>query len=205
MPGARATGIAGSGRRPCGRSRARRFGLAKTLLGFEFGLALGFFVLPVAFFLGLAAGFGRFALGLLDALAAGAALGFFLRNAALFDVADFGVGERAGARRALVLGEGAQHHAGIAARGGRRARGTGRWRRRGRLGGDRLGGVGLSAGASPPTRRLPRFSTTTCLVRPWLKLWRTVPVSTRGLSVKVLVGTLSVLSPGVLVSTIQQS
>ncbi len=32
------------------------------------------------------------------------------------------------------------------------------------------------AGASPPTRRLPRFSTTTCLVRPWLKLWRTVPV-----------------------------
>src|SRR5579871_2307642 len=62
-----------------------------------------------------------------------------------------------------------------------------------------------AAGASPPTRRLPRFSTTTCLVRPWLKLWRTVPVSTRGLSDKVLVGTLSVLSPGVLVSTIQQS
>src|SRR5581483_8926217 len=62
-----------------------------------------------------------------------------------------------------------------------------------------------AAGASPPRRRLPRFSTTTCLVRPWLKLWRTVPVSTRGLSVKVLVGTLSFLSPGVLVSTIQQS
>ena len=61
------------------------------------------------------------------------------------------------------------------------------------------------AGPSPPMRRLPRFSTTTCLVRPWLKLWRTVPVSTRGLSVKVLVGTLSVLSPGVFVSTIQQS
>ena len=67
------------------------------------------------------------------------------------------------------------------------------------------GACGSVAGASPPTRRLPRFSTTTCLVRPWLKLWRTVPVSTRGLSVKVLVGTLSVLSPGVLVSTIQQS
>src|SRR5580698_6333322 len=60
-------------------------------------------------------------------------------------------------------------------------------------------------GASPPIRRLPRFSTTTCLVRPWLKLWRTVPCSTRGFSVKVLVGTLSVLSPGVFVSTIQQS
>src|SRR5665811_2280303 len=60
------------------------------------------------------------------------------------------------------------------------------------------------AGASPPTRRLPRFSTTTCLVRPWLKLCFTVPVSTRGLSVKVLFGTLSFLSPGAL-STIQQS
>ena len=60
------------------------------------------------------------------------------------------------------------------------------------------------AGASPPTRRLPRFSTTTCLVRPWLKLCFTVPVSTRGFSVKVLFGTLSFLSPGVL-STIQQS
>src|ERR1700704_6770723 len=68
------------------------------------------------------------------------------------------------------------------------------------------GAWGVSvAGPSPPTRRLPRFSTTTCLVRPWLKLWRTVPVSTRGLSVKVLVGTLSVLSPGDFVSTIQQS
>ena len=67
------------------------------------------------------------------------------------------------------------------------------------------GACGASAGPSPPTRRLPRFSTTTCLVRPWLKLWRTVPVSTRGFSVKVLVGTLSVLSPGVFVSTIQQS
>src|SRR3984957_9771711 len=58
---------------------------------------------------------------------------------------------------------------------------------------------------SPPTRRLPRFSTTTCLVRPWLKLCFTVPVSMRGLSVKVLLGTLRVFSPGVLVSTIQQS
>src|SRR6202011_3032442 len=66
-------------------------------------------------------------------------------------------------------------------------------------------GSAAGPGPSPPTRRLPRFSTTTCLVRPWLKLWRTVPVSTRGLSVKVLVGTLSVLSPVDFVSTIQQS
>src|SRR5947209_19016788 len=60
-----------------------------------------------------------------------------------------------------------------------------------------------AAGASPPIRRLPRFSTTTCLLRPWLTLWRTVPVSTRGFSVKGLVGTLS-LSPGDFVSAIQQ-
>src|ERR1700730_14362718 len=83
-------------------------------------------------------------------------------------------------------------------------------RARGALAGAALATTGSgawlsAAGASPPTRRLPRFSTTTCLVRPWLKLWRTVPVSTRGLSVKVLVGTLRVLSPGVFVSTIQQS
>ncbi|BAR56832.1 hypothetical protein NK6_3656 [Bradyrhizobium diazoefficiens] len=63
-----------------------------------------------------------------------------------------------------------------------------------------------ACGSGPsPIRRLPRFSTTTCLLRPWLKLWRTVPVSTRGLSDSVLLGTLSFLSPGVLVSTIQQS
>src|SRR5579871_5703852 len=58
---------------------------------------------------------------------------------------------------------------------------------------------------SGPTRRLPRFSTTTCLLRPCGKLWRTVPVSTRGLSVKVLLGTLSFLSPGVFWSAIQSS
>ena len=56
----------------------------------------------------------------------------------------------------------------------------------------------------PPRRRFT-FSTTTALVRPWLKLWRTTPCSTpRGLRVKVLVGvTLSVFSPGFfVVSTI---
>ena len=86
-------------------------------------------------------------------------------------------------------------------RGGR----AGPWRAGAALATTGSGACVSVAGASPPTRRLPRFSTTTCLVRPWLKLWRTVPVSTRGLSVKVLVGTLKVLSPGVLVSTIQQS
>jgi hypothetical protein len=49
--------------------------------------------------------------------------------------------------------------------------------------------------------RLLTFSTTTALERPWLKLWRTTPVSERGFSVSVLVElTLNVLSPGALVS-----
>src|SRR5580704_4459428 len=67
-----------------------------------------------------------------------------------------------------------------------------------------MAGGGGSALTGPPTRRFT-FSTTTALVRPWLKLWRTTPCSTpRGLRVKVLVGaTLSVLSPGFfVVSTI---
>jgi hypothetical protein len=47
------------------------------------------------------------------------------------------------------------------------------------------------------------FSTTTCFVRPWLKLWRTTPCSTLRLSVNVLVGvTVKVFSPGFLVSVI---
>ena len=163
----------------------------------------------VALFFGLAAGFGGLAFGLLDAFLAVAALGFLFRQTPLFDVADLGVGERAGAGGAFVLGQRAQHHAGIVARRRRLARGgTGQRRLDGRRLGDhrfrRLRAASV-AGPSPPRRRLPRFSTTTCLVRPWLKLWRTVPVSTRGFSVKVLVGTLSVLSPGVLVSTIHQS
>src|SRR5262249_12083103 len=56
------------------------------------------------------------------------------------------------------------------------------------------------AGASPFARvgtRLFTFSTTTALVRPWLKLWRTTPCSTpRPLRVRVLLGlTLSFFSP----------
>ena len=100
-------------------------GFAETLLGFEFGLALGFFVGAVAFFLGLAAGFGGFALGLLDAFLAVAAGGFGLGEAALFDVAHPGVGQRAGAGAAFVFGQGLQHHAGSAARRrGRRSPGA---------------------------------------------------------------------------------
>ena len=127
-------------------------GFAETLLGLEFGLALGFLVLAVALFLGLAAGFGGFALGLLDAFLAVAALGFLFRQPALFDVADLGVGERAGAGGALVLGQRAQHHARTAARRGRRRRGTGERRlgRRGALATRRLGRVR----AFPARRRI---------------------------------------------------
>ena len=127
------------------RRRASGLGLAKALLGFEFGLALGFLILPMALFFSLAAGFGRFTLGLLDALAAGAALGLFLRDLALFDVADLCVGECAGARRALVFGQRSQHDPGSIARLSRRAgRGTHERRFRGRgLGNDRLGRVGF--------------------------------------------------------------
>ena len=199
-PGARAAGNA---------ARTARGGLglgfAETLFGFGLGLALGFLVLAMAVFLGLAAGFRGFALGLLDAFLAVAAGGLGLGNAALFDVATFRIGQRARARGPFVLRQCAQHHAGTARAAPAWQPGASAriwrappWRRPARA-------RARHRRASPPTRRLPRFSTTTCLVRPWLKLWRTVPVSTRGFSVKVLVGTLSVLSPGDLVSTIQQS
>src|SRR6202043_2747580 len=55
--------------------------------------------------------------------------------------------------------------------------------------------------AGPMLRRLT-FSTTTALVRPWLKLCRTTPCSTPRLSVSVpfVEATLSVFSPGFFVS-----
>ena len=64
-------------------------------------------------------------------------------------------------------------------------------------------GSAFASGAAPMLRRLT-FSTTTCLLRPWLKLWRTTPVSVRGLSVSLLV-TLSFFSPGFFVSLITYS
>src|SRR4029078_487425 len=64
------------------------------------------------------------------------------------------------------------------------------------------GAGGASAFVSPPTARRLTFSTTTCLLRPWLKLWGTVSVSERGWSVSVLPETLSFFSPGFFVSLI---
>jgi len=85
----------------------------------------------VPFFLGLSARLGGFALGLFDAFAAGAALGFFFGEAAFLDVTDLGIGERAGACGAFILGQRAQHDAGTGARSCR-PRGAGARR----LGGD---------------------------------------------------------------------
>src|SRR6266508_3168932 len=64
--------------------------------------------------------------------------------------------------------------------------------------GGRLAGAGVAASAFARVgARLFTFSTTTALVRPWLKLWRTTPCSTpRPFRVKVLLGvTLSFFSP----------
>jgi hypothetical protein len=139
-----------AGRRSRGRGGGRGlgFGFTKALLGFEFGLALGFLFLAVTFFLCLAARLSGLALGLLDAFAARAALGFLFRQPAFLDIADLGVGQRARAGGAFVLGQRPQHHAGTGARC-RRCRGTGGRRlgqdRRG-LGRDRLGRMGISAG-----------------------------------------------------------
>ena len=63
--------------------------------------------------------------------------------------------------------------------------------------------AGFGALLSAPGLRRFLTSTTTCLLRPWLKLWRTTPVSVRGLSDSVDLPTLSVLPSGVLVSAIQ--
>ena len=66
-----------------------------------------------------------------------------------------------------------------------------------RVANDEAGWAAVVAIVGPPTVRRFLTSTTTCLLRPWLKLWRTTPVSVRGLSDKV-----SFFSPGVLVSLI---
>src|SRR5205085_9454175 len=125
-------------------------GFAKPLLGLGFGLAFGFLVLAVAFFLGLAAGLGGLAFGLLDAFAAVAAPCLLFGEAALLKVALSGVGQRAGACAALVFGQRAQHNIAARRRCRRRRRGTGkrclgrsRLRRLRRM--RRLGGSGLAA------------------------------------------------------------
>jgi hypothetical protein len=116
--GASRAGCGRSGRSGRRRRRGLGLGLAKSLLGLDFGLALGFLFLAVPFFLGLAAGFGGLAFGLFDAFTAGAALGFFLGQPPFLDFAHLGVGQRACAGGTLVFRQRAQHHARTAARCG---------------------------------------------------------------------------------------
>ena len=125
-------------------------------------------------------------------------LRLFLGDLALLGLAQAGIAERVGAAAALFLGQRAQHDAGRAsaparpvAAGAGAAGGRG-WRRgrRGALGGRGAGAAGAGAAASglPSAPAMRRFltSTTTCLLRPWLKLWRTTPVSVRGFSDSVV-------------------
>src|SRR5262249_24259688 len=117
--GGRAVGRrGGAGSSACGRSRCRRpwcLGFAKALLGLELGLTLGILFLAMALFLRPATCFRGFAFGLLDRLAAGAPLGFFLGVPTLFLFAKSSVRKRTDARGTLVLGQVPQHHARTAA------------------------------------------------------------------------------------------
>ena len=111
-----------------GRTGGRRllhFILAEALLGDFAGLALGFFVVLAALFFVVLARFRGFALGLLDLVTAGADLGLFLGDLALFRLAHAAVGKRMGARGDLFLGQAAQHDARRLRRLGRRGGGSG--------------------------------------------------------------------------------
>ena len=163
---------------------------AEALLGFLFGLALGFFVVLVALVFLALARFGGFALGLSIASRLARRRGFFLGDLAFFGFAHARIAERMRARAALFLGQRAQHDAGWLRRGRGRLARCRRCRAQ-RLGGAprlasrRAGAAPASASPAAPMTRRFTFSTTTCLLRPWLKLWRTTPVSVRGFSVSV--------------------
>ena len=115
-------------------------------------------------------------------------------------------------RLALLLGELAQDDAARRRLGGRRRSGRGRraaarrGQRLARRAGPACGGRrrGAASALVVSGRRLLTFSTTTALVRPWLKLCLTTPCSTPGrLSVRVaLAGVTVSFSPGCLVSVI---
>src|SRR5215831_19308232 len=98
----------------CGRACGAGFGflLAEPLLGLLFGLALGLVVVAATLLLLALARFGSFPFLLLAALALGAAPCLFFGDLALFGLAHAGIRQRVGARRALLLGERSQNHAG---------------------------------------------------------------------------------------------
>ena len=168
----------GGGRCRC-RCRRRGLGLlvlAEPLLGFGLGPALGLVVVAAPLVLVVLARLGGVAFHTLAGFALVAAARLFFGDLALFGLADLGVGKGMGAGAALFFGQRAQHDArrlstraaGLSGRrrgpAAARHRGATRRRRRGRRRGLRLR---VSPG---PTMRRFTFSTTTCLVRPWLKL-----------------------------------
>ena len=66
-------------------------------------------------------------------------------------------------------------------------------------------GAAESFSPGPRTRRVFTFSTTTCLERPWEKLWRTVPCSAGRFNDSVFEGTDNVFSPTLFGSLISYS
>src|SRR5262249_26828811 len=91
------------------------------------------------FFFRLATGLGGFAFGLLDALTAGAALGFLFGLAPFLDLARACVRQRADAGSVFVLGQRLQHDTGGFARRRGRLRARSRAATGGSLRGDRCG------------------------------------------------------------------
>ena len=150
----------------------RRLGSFETAGGFLLGPLLGQFVGGLARLFFYFALFGGDVLGLELLFLAAAAFGILFRDPARFAVGDAGIGQGRGAAGLFLVGELTQHHA------------AGRRSRLGRLGiglgsGDGLlrrlfGGLGAGLAGGTADRF---FSTTTALVRPWLKLCLTVEVS----------------------------
>ena len=211
-----------AGRAPAGRGAPGRavvagaaaaaglgFGFAETLLGFDLGLALGFLFDAGAVLPRPCGGLRRLRVRparclpcwsgawLLPRRSGALRLHEPWRRPARWRAPSARLRSRCAARRRNRCG-------GLRVRGGKAAP----WRREPQPASAQLRPARAHGFRSPARRRrcgaCHAFRPRPDLVRPWLKLWRTVPVSTRGLSVRVLL-TLKVLSPGVLVSTIQQS
>jgi len=177
------------------------FGFAKTLFGFEFGLALLLLLSwrSSSALRGLSAA-SRSACRCLPCCCVRLAP---LPQSAFFGVADSGVGEARCTQRFVVSVNRLRSTTPEPLRGAAGRCGRGRWAL-GRAGLATTGsGAWFRRGAVGRDRRLPRFSTTTCLVRPWLKLWPRCP-SRRALERQGLGRTLSSCHRS-FVSTIQQS
>ena len=166
----------GSGGKRPGQLRLDLFLAAdgETLGGLLLGAALDLFVVTAAILFLFLAGFCGVALGSFDRVARLADGGLFFGDLAFLGLAQPGIGEGAAARLLLLLGErGRTGPAGFGDSAPRARLGTGaRATTVGRAVAVRLAGAattGAASGLPLPAMRLFTFSTTTCLVRPWLK------------------------------------